>query len=149
MSKAAKAALEHVGVTLPWPSPVPAGLLPLLHSWYMWRAGKAAPRPPKMPDPNLVYKITGRGVVASRRFMTPRQEPTRLDEFNLAFWGLAGQERFWVLAFVELEQELWKENSPILRDSLRLLGVTWEQFKELVVGALASLAALARQRGVL
>ncbi|MCB2190336.1 MAG: hypothetical protein KQI62_02150 [Deltaproteobacteria bacterium] len=144
-----KAALEHVGETLPWPSPVPAGLLGLLHKWAEWRVAQAAPRPVKMPDPNLTYKITGRGVVASRRFMCPRQEPARLEEFNLAFWGMAPRERFWILAFMELEQELWKENSPILRGSLTLLDVTWEQFKTEIVGALKSLAKQARQRGVL
>lgn len=151
MSQAHKAvAVDPKG--LPWPNRVPLGLMGVLHRWLEWRSVQAAPRPVKMPDPNLTYRITARGVVASRRFVlahgTAPQEPGRLHEFNLAFWALAPEERFCILVYLELEAEAWKE-SPIWRDSLRWLGVTQGQFEAQLEDALLSLAALARQRGAL
>lgn len=152
MGQARKAA-EYSESTLPFPSLVPAALVSVLHRWYEWRVVQAAPRPVKMPDPELTYKITGKGIVASRRFVlahsTAPQEPGRMHEFNLAFLGLSPRERYCVLIYLDLEQEVWQENSPIWRDSLKLLGVTQEQFNAQLVDALMSLAALARQRGVL
>lgn len=107
----------------------------------------------KFPDPELRYKIVGKGgIVASRRFIlahsTAPKDPGRLEEFNLVFLEMDTAERFVVLLYLDLEKEAWAE-SKAWRDSLKWLGVTQAQFERQLEAALLSLTAKARARGLL
>ena len=137
---------------LPFASRVLPSLMKLLRRWFEWRTVAGAPRTVRLPSPTMRWSLTRRGVVGRPEVClavsTAPKGPGRLHDFNLAFWSLPQEQRFYILVYLTLEKETWL-TSQAWRDSLRLLEVTSRQFERLLESALLELEILARNRGTM
>ncbi|RJX35649.1 MAG: hypothetical protein C4525_03070 [Desulfarculus sp.] len=133
----------------PFPREVADAVVDLLERWLEWRSLQGVISSIRLPDPDLVYRITGHGEVASRRFIlapcTAPRDPGRMFDFNLAFLDLEPDQQLYILAWLSRKEDPWLEGKS-WSSLLSSLDMTRWQFAKLLIGALQALAGICRER---
>lgn len=134
-----------------WPDWAPEMLWELLVKWAESRTIVCQPKGLRLPDEARRWGLAGTEAVPLSQpsfclipSTAPRQ-PSRVEEFNLAFAGLEFDQQIYVLALVELQGDPWPGGDQWAA-LLCSLSLTPRQYKNLLHDALRSLVAFARAR---
>lgn len=125
----------------------PGRVLDLLFAWAEWRSLVECPKSPRLTSAADLLEVPGLG---RRHFAPPStapREPTKLEEFNLAVFGLLPIQREILLALIALNREPWLEGEA-WGECFEWFGVTPQNFVKLLADALQSLTANAQRRGL-
>lgn len=134
-----------------WPDWAPERLWELLNLWAEWRSTVGQPKSMRLPEAGFRFEVRGGAAVAvgGPGFClipsTAPRDPSRAEEFNLAFAGLEQDQQIYLLALVEMQGDAWPRGKQ-WQDFLCLLKLTPGQYKSLLHDALRSLVAFARAR---
>lgn len=133
---------------------LPHGLWGLINALVEWRSVAGCPRSPSVPEPSFGWVIRGGVAVPAvgpalclARSTAPRG-PGRLEDFSLVFDGLDEDNKFYILALVEIQADDFMEGKR-WRNFLRLMNLSRPGFVKLLTDALRDLEAKARKRGLL
>ena len=136
----------------PFPLDVPGVLIDLLFQWAEWRQRQDAPKSPYLPEVTYRWRLQGGCLVARPGFCLSRstapRDPGRLWEFNLAFLDLSQEQRAYVIALVEFQNEPWLRGKK-WRRFLSLLNLKPRHYERLLLNALQALTRSLRKRRLL
>jgi len=136
---------EHLNL---WPDWAPQRLWDLLNQWAEWRSTVGQPKSLRLPEAGFRFDLQSGEPVSTGFCLTPGtalRQPSRVEEFNLAFAGLEQDQQIYLLALMEMQGDAWPKGKQ-WRNFLCLLKLTPGQYKSLLHDALRSLVALARGR---
>jgi len=136
-----------------WPDWAPESLWELLNRWVEWRSIAGYPKSLRLPEAVFAFEVKGGELVAALGegfCLTPStapRQPSRVDEFNVAFASLEADQQVYILALVEMQGDEWPKGER-WEAFCNLLKLTPRQYKSLLHDALASLQAFASARGL-
>ena len=134
-----------------WPDWAPGSMWEMMNRWAEWRSTVGSPKSLRLPEAAFTFEIKGGAPVAVHGPgfclipSTAPRDPSRVEEFNLAFAGLEKDQQIYALALLEMQGDAWPGGEK-WQAFLCLLKLTPRQYKSLLHDALRSLLAFAKAR---